>query len=98
MGLHRTWRVGDAVDASWALVANHGGGYQYRLCPADSPLTEACFQQYLGFIKVHLHRARDDLAPTRAFDRSNNPASAVRDAMTHATTHARANDATTTRA
>ena len=22
-----------------------GGGYQYRLCPADEPLTEACFQR-----------------------------------------------------
>jgi len=27
------------------VVANHGGGYQYRLCPKSSPQTEACFQQ-----------------------------------------------------
>ena len=24
---------------------NHGGGYQYRLCPAGDELTEACFQR-----------------------------------------------------
>ena len=26
-------------------MQNHGGGYQYRLCPAQSNLTEACFRQ-----------------------------------------------------
>eukprot|EP01050_Picozoa_sp_SAG11_P035933 SAG11_NODE_13419_length_656_cov_0.551167_1_plen_72_part_00 len=24
----------------------HGGGYAYRLCPASSALTEACFQRH----------------------------------------------------
>merc|ERR1719384_95544 len=28
-----------------AYRANHGGGYQYRLCPLKSELTEACFQE-----------------------------------------------------
>ena len=28
----------------WGLRANHGGGYQYRLCPSQSNLTEACFK------------------------------------------------------
>ena len=27
-----------------SIRANHGGGYQYRLCPSDKPLTEACFK------------------------------------------------------
>jgi hypothetical protein len=27
------------------MQANHGGGYQYRLCSADVPLTEECFQK-----------------------------------------------------
>jgi len=27
------------------MRANHGGGYQYRLCPKDSVLTEECFQR-----------------------------------------------------
>ena len=30
---------------SWGIRYNHGGGYQYRLCPAGEPLTEACFQK-----------------------------------------------------
>ena len=30
--------------ATWQVRNNHGGGYAYRLCPADSPLTEECFQ------------------------------------------------------
>ena len=31
-----------------AIEANHGGGYQYRLCKADDPLglTEECFFQH----------------------------------------------------
>lgn len=28
----------------WALSAQHGGGYTYRLCPKNEALTEACFQ------------------------------------------------------
>jgi len=41
-----TWGAGSAVEVSWNLAANHGGGYSYRLCPASSePLTEACFQR-----------------------------------------------------
>ena len=39
-----TWKAGDVVEVAWTLQANHGGGYSYRLCPADEPLTEACFQ------------------------------------------------------
>eukprot|EP01045_Picozoa_sp_COSAG04_P054569 COSAG04_NODE_24459_length_321_cov_1.405405_1_plen_47_part_10 len=33
------------VEVIWQILANHGGGYQYRLCPADEPggLTEECF-------------------------------------------------------
>ena len=32
------------MRVSWSITANHGGGYQYRLCPADQHLTEQCFQ------------------------------------------------------
>jgi len=42
------WTRGSTVEASWALYANHGGGYSYRLCKKSedgSPVTEACFQQ-----------------------------------------------------
>eukprot|EP01052_Picozoa_sp_SAG31_P038772 SAG31_NODE_5244_length_2653_cov_3.354738_2_plen_110_part_00 len=39
-----TWKAGSSVEAVWGLRANHGGGYQWRLCPSSSPLTEACMQ------------------------------------------------------
>ena len=40
------------VEASWAIYANHGGGYGYRLCKKaeGNELTEECFQQnHLNF-------------------------------------------------
>ena len=38
------WRVGSTVETMTSFRTNHGGGYQFRLCPADN-LTKACFQQ-----------------------------------------------------
>lgn len=40
-----TWKAGSVVETKWSIRANHGGGYQYRLCPLNSKLTEDCFQQ-----------------------------------------------------
>ena len=41
-----TWQAGEKVEASWNTYgANHGGGYQYRLCPADGKVTEECFRK-----------------------------------------------------
>ena len=40
------WQSGGTAEVSWAIRYNHGGGYAYRLCPADQPLTEACFQAH----------------------------------------------------
>ena len=39
------WKAGAVVETMWSLRANHGGGYQYRLCKADDPLglVEDCF-------------------------------------------------------
>ena len=37
------WTAGSAVEVSWGIRFNHGGGYQYRLCPASEHLTEECF-------------------------------------------------------
>lgn len=46
-----TWRAGDVVEVRFGISANHGGGYAYRLCPADSALDEACFNQvHLDFV------------------------------------------------
>lgn len=42
------WLAGSSVEVGWAIRYNHGGGYQYRLCPkpaAGEALTEACFQR-----------------------------------------------------
>merc|ERR1712198_354375 len=43
------WKRGSVVEAAWGIIANHGGGYSYRLCkvPAEgqSGLTEECFQK-----------------------------------------------------
>lgn len=39
-----TWVLGNDADIAWAITANHGGGYSYRLCPADGDLSEECFQ------------------------------------------------------
>ena len=52
-----TWKVNSvnatAVEVSWALRFNHGGGYQYRLCSASETLTEDCFQRTpLDFVRT----------------------------------------------
>merc|ERR1712039_634697 len=39
------WKAGSSVEVGWTVMANHGGGYAYRLASADSPLTEQTFQQ-----------------------------------------------------
>merc|ERR1711972_290800 len=47
-----TWVAGSTVEVAWGLTANHGGGYQYRLCRVSSAsgnitaeATEECFQK-----------------------------------------------------
>jgi len=43
------WKAGSTVEAAWGMVANHGGGYAYRLCKVPqqgvAALTEECFQR-----------------------------------------------------
>merc|ERR1711862_44615 len=39
------WEAGSIVETMTSFRADHGGGYQYRLCPLGSNLTEACFQE-----------------------------------------------------
>lgn len=39
------WMVGSVVEVAWGILANHGGGYQYRLCPKGQTLTEECFMR-----------------------------------------------------
>jgi hypothetical protein len=42
---YNVWIAGEVTEVAMGLTANHGGGYQYRLCPADKELNEECFQQ-----------------------------------------------------
>lgn len=47
-----TWKIGGEGEVTWQIENNHGGGYSYRLCPADEPLTEECFQRHqLDFVQ-----------------------------------------------
>jgi hypothetical protein len=49
-----TWIAGSEAEVAWGIEANHGGGYQYRLCPLTEYESsgEACFQtnplQFVG--------------------------------------------------
>merc|ERR1711966_520366 len=50
-----TYVRGGTAEVTWSMRNNHGGGYQYRLCPLPdnfTELTEACFQQHpLDFVR-----------------------------------------------
>jgi len=43
------WKIGSTVEAYWGIIANHGGGYSYRLCKVPEEgvtgITEECFQR-----------------------------------------------------
>jgi hypothetical protein len=53
------WKRGMTATVRWQQTANHGGGYRYRICPASSPLTEACFQAHpLNFSMPATHTLR----------------------------------------
>ena len=41
------WRAGGVAEVGWGIIANHGGGYSYRLCKRSQSgvVTEECFQQ-----------------------------------------------------
>jgi len=39
------WQLGSSVEVAWAIAANHGGGYSYRLCKKSDGISEECFQR-----------------------------------------------------
>ena len=47
------WTAGSTPRVAWGMRFNHGGGYQYRLCPIEKmPCTEEDFQKMpLDFVK-----------------------------------------------
>ena len=52
-----SWRLGAVERVGWGILANHGGGYSYRLCRAGEELTEDCFQR----TPLRFGRVRSDL-------------------------------------
>ena len=48
-----SWKRGSEPQVAWGMRFNHGGGYQYRLCPLEKmPCTEKDFQQMpLDFVR-----------------------------------------------
>lgn len=53
-----TWYAGSVVEVGAAVTNNHGGGYAYRLCPANSAITEECFQQHHLAFADNTHTVR----------------------------------------
>jgi len=39
------WVLGSSVEVAFTMLANHGGGYTYRLCKKTENITEECFQR-----------------------------------------------------
>ena len=40
-----TYQIGSDIMVAWAISANHGGGYHYRLCKVSDGISEECFQK-----------------------------------------------------
>lgn len=62
------WQRGTDVEVGHAIWHNHGGGYAYRLCPANKSPTEDCFRaHHLPFVgdttKVHYTDGRTRTIP-----------------------------------
>ena len=74
MPAQAVWKAGASYEVGWTVAANHGGGYAYRLAPADEPLVEATFQKMaLDFVGNSILReccahalARNEYAPHAA--------------------------------
>lgn len=46
-----TWEAGKSYSVAWSMIANHGGGYAYRLASKTGPQTEEAFQAgHLNFV------------------------------------------------
>ena len=66
-----TWKAGASHEVGWTLAANHGGGYAYRMAPADGPLTEKTFGKTpLDFVGDSILRWGGDRSTQLAFNSS----------------------------
>lgn len=64
-----TWVAGESYEVGWTLAAHHGGGYAYRLAPANGPLTEEVFGKIpLDFVGNSILRWGGDKATQLEFN------------------------------
>jgi len=64
-----SWSAGVAYEVGWTVSAHHGGGYAYRLAPADGPLTEEVFRKTpLDFVGNSILRWGGDKATQLEFN------------------------------
>lgn len=75
------WSAGSVQEVAWAITANHGGGYAYRLCPKSAELTEDCFQRHhlkfassQSWIQYGSNRANRTAIPAHRVSVGTNPA------------------------
>ena len=66
VALQDTWTTGTTAEVGFSITANHGGGYSYRLCPADSDLSEECFQAHTLSFTGNLSKVVDESGKTLA--------------------------------
>ena len=64
-----TAQAGSEVEVGWWILAQHGGGYSYRLAPASEPLTEKAFQKMpLDFVGPSILRWGGDKSTQLEFN------------------------------
>jgi hypothetical protein len=60
------WHIGGVATVGFSMVANHGGGYSWRLCKKSDNVTEECFQKTtLQFHGDHSWLQYTDQLPSR---------------------------------
>jgi len=52
------WQKGSVQEVAFAITANHGGGYSYRLCPKSANVSEECFQRHVLRFANDMHEVR----------------------------------------
>ena len=73
------WQAGGTAKVAFTALFNHGGGYAYRLCPADASQTEECFQRgHLSFATetstVHWTSGKEATYPAVTMRNGTHPA------------------------
>ena len=64
-----TVRAGGLLETGWTVMANHGGGYAYRIASAEGPLTEEEFRKNpLDFVGLSALRWDGDAAMQETFN------------------------------